>query len=136
MLRQEPGDTLGHGWRQQVPAPVDVACDAQGRVASVSEPYHATATPTRHRTTYAYDHCGRVTTEGRPDGGSVSTKYVRHGNGVLVTRTETVVEAGKANVTQRRTTLHNVLGELVRATDAAGNRTAVAGPNFGRVTFG
>ena len=150
---------------------VDVAYDARGRVASVSEPYHATATPTRHYTTYAYDHRDRPTAEGRPDGGSVSTKYARHGNGVLATRTETVVEAGKANVTQRRTTLHNVLGELVRATDAAGtalatstvyaydvsglpdtvtvdgvlradfdhdaagNRTAVAGPNFGRVTF-
>lgn len=104
---------------------VDIAYDARGRVASVSEPYHATATPRRYHTTYAYDHRDRVTAEVRPDGGSVATGYARQGNGVLATRTETVVEAGKANTTQVRTRLYNVLGELVRTTDAAGTTAAV-----------
>ena len=105
---------------------VDVAYDARGRVASVSEPYHATATPTPHHTTYAYDHRDRVTAETRPDGGSVATAYARRGNGVRATRTETVATAGTTATTTRvKTSDYNVLGELASTTDAAGTTAAV-----------
>ena len=106
---------------------VDVAYDARGRVASVSEPHHATATPSRHHTTYAYDHRDRVTAETRPGGGSVATAYARRGNGVRITRTETVATAGTTATTTRvKTSDYNILGELARATDAAGTTAAVA----------
>ena len=103
---------------------VDVAYDARGRVASVSEPYHAVANAKIHRTTYTHDHRDRVTREVRPDGGSVAIQYARLGNGVRVTRTETVAETGKANATRTKTSEYNVLGELVRTTDAAGTTAA------------
>ena len=104
---------------------VDVAYDAQGRVASVSEPYHATANATVHKTTYAHDHRDRPTAEVRPDGGSVAIQYARLGNTVRATRIETVAETGQANTTQTKTSVYNVLGELVETTDAAGTANAV-----------
>ena len=120
-------DKLGRPIRTEVeafegdnPRRVDAFYDARGRLACESAPYHSDETP--HYTTYEYDLRDRVTAVTRPDGGSTAIVYkaVSAIHRVKATATETVKEAdGTVADTRASERLHNILGELVEATDGA-----------------
>ena len=118
-------DKLGRLIRTEVdafagdhPRRADAFYDARGRLACESAPYHADETP--HYTTYEYDVRDRVTAVTRPDGGSTAIGYTADGHRVKATITETVKEEdGTVSDTRESARLHNLLGELVEATDGA-----------------
>ncbi len=105
----------------------DVRYDNQGRIDRVRQPYYATAT-TAYYTQYSYDIRDRVTQEQRPDGGSTMLTYAAASNQVKVTSSEAVTKADVTTPfeTQKTTDLYNVMGELVKTTEAAGNTDAVS----------
>ncbi len=105
----------------------DVRYDNQGRIDRVRQPYYAAAT-TAYYTRYSYDIRDRVTQEQRPDGGSTMLTYAAESNQVKVTSSEAVTKADgmTALATQKTTDRYNVMGELVKTTEAAGNTDAVS----------
>ena len=105
----------------------DVRYDNQGRIDRVRQPYYSTAT-TAYYTQYSYDIRDRITQEERPDGGSTMLTYAAESNQVKVTISETVTKADgtTALATQDTINLYNVMGELVKTTEAAGNTDAVS----------
>ena len=125
-------DKLGRVIRTEVeafedayPRRVDAFYDARGRLACESAPYHSNETP--HYATYEYDVRDRVTAVTRPDGGSTAIVYeaVSATHRVKVTATETVKEAdGTVSDTRKSERLHNILGELVEATDGSDQMSA------------
>ena len=125
-------DRLGRPIRTEVeafegddPRRVDAFYDARGRLACESAPYHSDETP--HYTKYAYDVRDRVTGVTRPDGGSTAIEYeaVSATHRVKVTATQTVKKAGGTVADTRASErLHNILGELVEATDGSDQMSA------------
>ena len=125
-------DKLGRPIRTEVeafegahPRRVDAFYDARGRLACESAPYHSDETP--HYTTYEYDLRDRVTAVTRPDGGSTAIVYgaVSATHRVKATATQTVKEAGGMVADTRASErLHNILGELVEATDGSDQMSA------------
>ena len=105
----------------------DVRYDNQGRIDRVRQPYYSTAT-TAYYTQYSYDIRDRVTQEQRPDGGSTMLTYAAASNQVKVTISETVKKADGTTAleTQDTINLYNVMGELVKTTEAVGNTDAVS----------
>ena len=105
----------------------DVRYDNQGRIDRVRQPYYSTAT-TAYYTQYSYDIRDRVTQEQRPDGGSTMLTFAAASNQVKVTISEAVTKAdGTTSLATHKTiNLYNVMGELVKTTEAAGNTDAVS----------
>ena len=105
----------------------DVRYDNQGRIDRVRQPYYLTAT-TAYYTQYRYDIRDRVTKEQRPDGGSTMLTYAAASHQVKVTISETVIKAdGMTSLPSQETiNLYNVMGELVKTTEAAGNTDTVS----------
>ena len=106
----------------------DVRYDNQGRIDRVRQPYYSPATTTAYNTQYIYDIRDRVTQEQRPDGGSTMLTYTADSHQVKVTISETVTKADGTTslATQETINLYNVMGELVKTTEAAGNTDAVS----------
>ena len=100
----------------------DVLYDDQGRIDRVRQPYYSSATATEFNTQYSYDIRDRVTREQRPDGGSTMLTYAAESNQVKVTISETVNDAASMTLaTQETINLYNIMGELVKTTEASGN---------------
>ena len=113
----------------------DVRYDDQGRIDRVRQPYYLADSATEFNTQYSYDIRDRVTREERPDGGITTLTYAAESNQVKVTISETVKTLikgfGMAMSTTQETTqetinLYNVMGELVKTTEAAGNTDEVS----------
>jgi RHS repeat-associated protein len=71
---------------------VDYAYDADGLLASMSNPYRSTSDPTYGVTFYYYDGLGRLTSQTQPDGNSISLAFSGSSTAHCTTRTD---EAGK-----------------------------------------
>src|SRR5207302_1228585 len=93
----------------------DIAYDAGGRKASVSNPYRSTLDPTYGVTNYYYDALGRLTSVGQPDGSEVTTSHV--GNSTTATD-----EAGN----QRRS-FFDGLGRLIQVDEPSPLVSATSG---------
>ena len=125
-------DKLGRVIRTEVeafegmyPRRADAFYDARGRLACESAPHHSDETP--HYTTYEYDVRDRVTAVVRPDGGSTSIDYeaVAAAHRVKATVIEAVKDADGMGTEDRESErLHNILGELVEATDGSDKSSA------------
>ncbi len=94
MVKTEFFDGLGRSYEKQLntdPSGADYVVttyDADGRVASVTNPYRSTSDPTYGVTSYTYDALNRKTLVSDPDGSTIHTAYC--GPTTLVTD-----EAGK-----------------------------------------
>ncbi|HWF06774.1 MAG TPA: hypothetical protein VHA06_24000 [Candidatus Angelobacter sp.] len=118
-------DGLGRGYKSQHAVPgntatVDTTFDADGHVATVSNPYFSVSDPTYGITTSQYDALDRVTQVTKQDG-SVSSVNYDVAVAIPGNCTDTVDEAGK----QRRT-CSDGLGRLVEVDEPNPGSQAVA----------
>ena len=103
----------------------DAFYDARGRLDCDSAPYHANETP--HYTRYEYDVRDRPTSATRPDDGATAIEYTADAaaHRVRIEVAETVKSAdGTMSETRESERVHNLLGELVEATDGAEQASA------------
>lgn len=112
----------------------DTQYDALGRVAKVSRPYYAGATPVF--TEFAYDVIGRVIQQDEPatPGGRARTATIY--NGLVTTVTASNAGAGTGlpgGVTQTRTTTKNSQFQVVQVQDAQGNIVSYTYDEFGNL---
>jgi RHS repeat-associated protein len=121
----------------------DTQYDSLGRVAQVSRPYYATATPAWTVFTL-YDVLGRVTQADEPATSSGQVRTVTAYNSVVTTNpnrwstTVTVSNAGvgtnmPAGVTQTRTTTKNSQGQVVQVRDTRGSPLDYTYDEFGNL---
>ncbi len=104
----------------------DTYYDAQGRVEQVTAPYFSGAAPAF--TVLSYDLRQRVIETQRPDGSATAVDYAVDSvnNTVTVTVTEALRNAqGQSAGTRVKESHYNILGELVRTTDAVGTAQAI-----------
>ena len=122
MIKTEFFDGLGRSYEKELntdpsgPDYVVTTYDADGRVASVTNPYRSTSDPTYGVTSYTYDALNRKTLVSDPDGSTIHTAYC--GPTTLVTD-----EAGK----WRRSTTDGV-GRLIEV-DEPNSTTATVNSN-------
>lgn len=102
----------------------DFKYDVQGRLKKASLPYFS---GTAEAIVYSYDLRDRVTNVLRPDGSNTATRYSASGNNVIATVTEAVKKAdGTSGGNQVKRNEFNILGQLVKTTDAYGSSDAVS----------
>ncbi len=120
----------------------DTQYDSLGRVAQVSRPYYANASPVW--TVFTYDILGRVTQTDEPATSAGQVRTVTAYNNVVTINpnrwgtTVTVSNAGSgtnmpAAVTQSKTTTKNSQGQVVQVKDTQNNTLAYTYDEFGNL---
>jgi RHS repeat-associated protein len=96
----------------------DTKYDTQGRIQKYSLPYFSGAP---NDVVPTYDIRDRITNVARPDGSSTGTTYTVSGDRVVVTITDSVLQAdGTSDGAQVKRNVYNILGQLKETTDGHG----------------